>query len=273
MGVCEYLGKVCDRSAQLQHFLKFLRQGEQSVGDFIVVLGTDRSLPFGDAQGHHGHDRHLARECLGGGNADLRTDVHVRAAVRRAGDAGSDHVADAVDKGTSLARKGYGSQRICGLTRLRHCNHDVIREKHGIAVAEFRSVLHLRRNAAYVLEQLLADERRVPGGAAGDEYHAPRCKPAVDIVPYAREDDAAALGIDAAADAVDDGTGLLIDLLEHEGWISALLQVGDGNIQRGHFDVGFTVLKRHQLKRFAPFNHCNLTVLDINYVMGVFDYR
>ena len=65
----------------------------------------------------------------------------------------------------------------------------------------------------------------MPGSAAGHEDHTARGQPAVDVVPDTREYDTAAVRIDAAADAVHDGARLLVDLLEHEGGISALLKV------------------------------------------------
>ena len=103
--VSEYLGKVGYLTAEFQDLLELFRQREQALCHFIVILLADSPLPFRDSQCHHGHNRHLAGKGLGGRDADLRTDMHVSAAVRRTGYAGTDHVAYTIDEGACFARK------------------------------------------------------------------------------------------------------------------------------------------------------------------------
>lgn len=77
------------------------------------------------------------------------------------------------------------------------------------------------------LHEVFADQRGVPRRAARHENDAPGVHEPVAVVDHARKFHLAGVGVDASADAVDDGPGLLVNLLEHEMGIAALFQLRD----------------------------------------------
>ncbi len=94
------------------------------------------------------------------------------------------------------------------------------RADHRIAVAELAGQIDLAGDARRPLDQELADQPRVVRGAAGDEQDAPQ--PArIDLEPF--EVGVMRLEQEPAAQRVGDGARLLVDLLEHEVRVAALL--------------------------------------------------
>ena len=75
---------------------------------------------------------------------------------------GADGVADAIDEGSLFLCQLDGSQRVGRLTALRDGNHYILLCHHWVTVAELRGILHLARDTAQALEELLADETRMP---------------------------------------------------------------------------------------------------------------
>src|SRR6185369_12822575 len=78
-----------------------------------------------------------------------------------------------------------------------------------------------------LLEHEFSDERRVPGGAAGDEVNFLDAPHLSSRQRNAVERDRAVLQRDAAAEGVGNRPRLLVDLLQHEMAVAAFLR-GDG---------------------------------------------
>ena len=117
------------------------------------------------------HDA-LRRERLGGGDADLRAGVQIDAAVGLAGDRAADDVADRQRRMALALHLAEGGQRVGRLAALRDGEQQRVGVERRIAVAELAGVLDLDRNAGELLDQVLADQGRVPAGAAGGEDDA-----------------------------------------------------------------------------------------------------
>ncbi len=142
-----------------------------------------------------------------------------------------------------------------------------------IAVAELRGVLHLDGDAADRFDQVFADQRGVPRRAAGDEDDAAGGEEALAMVDHARELHLERLLVDAAADAVDDRPGLLVDLLQHEMGEPALFELRNRQFEFLDVDAALVVVERHDLQRLVPLDDGHLAVVDVDELLRVFDDR
>ena len=193
--------------------------------------------------------------------------------IRGPGDRRADDVADAEDERPGLAGQFDGGQRVGRLARLRHGHDDVVLADDGVAVAELRGVLHLDGNAADRLHEVFADQRGVPRRAARHENDAPGVHEPVAVVDHARKFHLAGVGVDASADAVDDGPGLLVNLLEHEMGIAALFQLRDRQLEFLDVDLRVVVVQRDDFQRGVAVDHGDFAVAHVDEILGVFDDR
>ena len=120
----------------------------------------------------------------------------------------------------ALAREAHRGQRVERLAGLRDADHEVAGADHRVAVAVLGRDVHLDRDARPLLDRVAADQARVVGGAAGDDDDA--LDAAQQLVVELGEVHAVRAD-GAVGDRLGDGVGLLVDLLEHEGLVAALL--------------------------------------------------
>ncbi len=173
--------------------------------------------------GQQREHRYLGREGLGRGHANFGAGVGVGAGIGGAGNAAAHHVAD-TENGSALALgQLHGGQRVGRFAALRNGNHDVALRNHGVAVAEFGGVLHFHRNAGQVFNQVLGHQAGVPGSAAGHDDDALGIHELLLVGPDAAHVQVAGLQLQAPAHGVEDGAGLLKNLLEHEVLVAAFL--------------------------------------------------
>ena len=95
---------------------------------------------------------------------------------------------------------------------------------HRVAVAELGAVIHLHRDAGQLLDHELAHQSRMPGGPAGDQDDLVDGGEMLIKLLHPLDEDRRALFGKPPADGVPDGPGLLVDLLEHEVLVAALLR-------------------------------------------------
>ncbi len=116
-----------------------------------------------------------------------------------------------------------GAEGVGGLTRLaQHEDERAVVERR-IAIAELAGVLDLDRQVGEPLDQVFADERRVPARPAGGEHDAtdPAELACREVQPA---EDGGGLGPTEPAPAgVDDRIGLLANLLDHVMGVPAQL--------------------------------------------------
>ena len=93
----------------------------------------------------------------------------------------------------------------------------------GRPVAELAAVVHLGGDSRHLLEQELADEPGVPARPAGQEHHPPHVLEPLGGLAQLLEMDAALFEADPSEQAVAHRARLLVDLLQHEVAIAALL--------------------------------------------------
>jgi hypothetical protein len=125
----------------------------------------------------------------------------------------------------ALLRRLHRPDRVDRLAGLRDAGDQHRGVGDRIAVAVLRGVVDLDRNPRQLLDQELADERRVPRGAAGEELDAGERAHVVGRELERVEADLAGLEVDPAAEGVAGGLGLLEDLLQHEVLVAALLDL------------------------------------------------
>ena len=88
--------------------------------------------------------------------------------------------------------------------------------KRRIAIAQLAGVLHFDRNPGQSLDHVLADQGRVPTGAAGGEHHASDRLQLVGAQIQSAENGRRRVLVQSTAHGIAHGLGLLVDLLEHE---------------------------------------------------------
>ena len=117
-------------------------------------------------------------------------------------------------------------ERVHGLAGLGDSHHERLLVDDRVAVAELVRELHLRRDAAPVLDGVAGHLARVGGGAAGhdDDLVDGAQRRLVDTQLVQRQRTAL---IEAAVERIAHCRGLVVDLLFHEGVVAALLRGGD----------------------------------------------
>ena len=156
--------------------------------------------------------RELGREGLGGRYPDLEPGAGVQHAVG---------LARAIELPTTLQMatrpravllgRAQRRQRVGGLAGLRDGHGQDAAVEHGAPIAKLGGDVHLDREAGELLHEILADQRRVPGGAARDEARA-GSSPARSrsFSPSSGIRIAPVSAIDAIADRVADRPRLLV---------------------------------------------------------------
>ena len=112
--------------------------------------------------------------------------------------------------------------RVGRLARLGDADDERVGVEHRLAVAELAGHVDLHRHARQLLDGVGRDEAGVVRGAAGDDEDAPQAAQELVAHPRLREVDGAVLA-QAPGERVAQGGRLLVDLLQHEGLVAALL--------------------------------------------------
>ena len=98
--------------------------------------------------------------------------MQIDAAVGLAGDRAADDVADRQRRMALALHLAQGGQRVGRFAALRDGEQQRVVSQRRIAVAELAGVFDFDRNAGEFLDQILADQGRVPARAAGGEDDA-----------------------------------------------------------------------------------------------------
>ncbi len=188
--------------------------------DFAPAFLGQRSAQLSQPQREQVHDRHLGDERLRRGDADLQTRAGVKNAVRIARRLRAHDVRDGQDAGAPLAREPHRGQRVERLAGLSDADHEVAGPDHRVAVAVLRGDVHLDGDPSPFLDRVPADQPRVVRGAAGDDDDPVGALKQV-VIELGEVDAVRTDG--AVGDRLGHGVSLLVDLLEHERLVAALL--------------------------------------------------
>ncbi len=236
-------------------------------GDLVAVL---RAASLREREPDELDRGDLRDERLGGSDTDLRTGMRVEHRVGLARDLCAVGVADGEHLRALLPRVTHRFERVGRLAGLADRDDERLLVEHRVAVAELRGQFDLDRDAGPVLDGLLADESRVEGRTRGDDEHLVDVAQFLPVQALLVERD---LPVDEVPEqGVPDGTGLFLDLLEHEVVEAALLGGGEipvdverPSVDGGAVEVGDRVAVAADLD--------DLVLAELDGVAGEFDER
>ena len=258
------LGDLADVVLTLERADDLLRQRPQFGQHRLALDLAERLADLRETQGQEEHQRELGRERLGRCHPDLDAGVGVQRRVDLARDLRAVRVRDRQRRSAAPARLTQARQRVRGLAGLRDANDERARLDQRPAVAPFARDDDVAGQAGPVLQEVAPDQAGVIGRPAG------------------HDDDAANVSESEAADALEvehavaliarqglaHGIRLLVDLLEHEALVAALL--GDFLVP-GHVDdraLARLAVRAEDADRIARRGH-DLAVLEVHHAPGL----
>ena len=219
--VGEPLRDLLDRMVAVEELVDLLGQVVDLVEDERELAGRHRPADLRQLQRDEVQQRHLRGEGLRGGDADLEPAARVEDRVDLARDLRAHHVRDRDGAGALLAGELHRLDRVARLAGLRDPDHERVLVDHRVAVDPLGGDVRLDRDPRPLLDHVAADDARVVGGAAGEDDDPAQLLELLLGVTEPLEHERAVAN--AVADRLGDGLGLLVDLLEHERLVAALL--------------------------------------------------
>ena len=188
----------------------------------LLLLRAEGPARFRDRGREHDERRDLGDERLRGGHGDLRAGLQEEDPIRFPGDRRTDGVGHGDHRRPALPRQPGRRDRVGRLARLGDGDHEGAPVDRRGAVAELGADRRPRRDPEPVLDRGRADEGRVIGRPARDQLDPvdlpERLVEALELL----EPDPVTAG-DPPGDRLAERIGLLVDLLEHEVLVAALL--------------------------------------------------
>ena len=206
----------------LEQLLDELGDGAQLVAEPLELVLALRAARPRQAQGQQQQGSDLGRVRLGRRHADLQAGAREQHVVGVARGLAAHDVAEREDRRAGLPGEPHGGERVGRLARLGDADHQRVGAEDGLAVAELAGHVDLHRHARQLLDGVAHDEAGVIRGAAGDDEDAPQAAQHLVADADLGEVDGAVLE-QAAGERVAKRRRLLVDLLEHEGLVAALL--------------------------------------------------
>ena len=230
-GILARLRRLLDRRAALgQDALDLLGGVGELAEQQTDLVHLQLALDLRQQHGKQRERDHLAQERLRGGHGDLLVGLRVDDAVGLPRHGASDHVGDAEHARALHAGVADGRQRVGRFAGLGHRHHERGGRDDGVAIAELACDLALAGDARPALDEVLRDKAGMVAGAARDDVNT------VDEVELFNGKvqliDGKSTAHQTARQRVADDARLLVDLLEHEVGVSALL---------GHVEVPVNV--------------------------------
>ena len=185
-------------------------------------LLRQRAPDLRELQRDEDEQRDLRGERLRRRDADLEPAARVEHRVDLARDLRAHLVRDRDGARAVLAREPHRGDRVARLARLRDPDHERVLREHRVAVDPLARDVRLDRDARPLLDDVAADDAGVVRGAAREDDDAAQVADLLVGEPEAFEHELRAVP-DAVADRLAHRFGLLVDLLEHEGLVAALL--------------------------------------------------
>ena len=187
-----------------------------------IRSGEQVPAQLGEAEPEQVHRGNLADEGLGRRHAHLDARTGEQDGVGIPCRLAAHHVADRQHLGPTLLRQPHRGEGVGGLTGLGDADDEVVGAVDRLAVAVLGGDVHLDRHPCPALDRVAADQTRVVGGPTGDDHDPLDVAQEVVIQIDVGEVDAVQAR-QPVGDRLGDGIGLLVDLLEHEGLVAALL--------------------------------------------------
>ena len=219
--VGEPLGDLLDRMVAVEEALDLVGQLVDRVEDELALLCRHRPPHLRQLQRDEVEQRDLRRERLRRRDADLEPAACVQHGIDLARDLRAHHVRDRDGVGALLARELHRLDRVAGLAGLGDADHERVVADHRIAVDPLGGDVRLDGEPRPLLEHVAADDARVVGRAAREDDDAAQV--AQLLVGHAEPLEHERAVTNAVADRLGHGLRLLVDLLQHERLVAALL--------------------------------------------------
>lgn len=270
--VLELEAHVLDALVELEDLLELIGELGETLHDVEASLVLAGAV-FGEGEGEHDHAHELGSVGLGGGDTNLGTGVDVDTAVGHERNAGTDDVDDTNSQGTALETVAESHEGVSSLTGLGDEDAGVVTEDGSLTVEEVGGELDGDGDLGQLLESTTNSHARVVRSTASNEDQTSAASDGADVLSETTEGDGLLLGVQATTHGVDDGLGLLENLLLHEVVEAALhdlLQLDldglDGADVAGAVGLGQTVNVELTLVDVG-----NVIVLEVEDLLGVLD--
>ena len=261
-------GQLGHRGLQLERLLHQPRQLQQALDVLAPVLRQQHAPPPPEPDGQQIEGDQRRGERLGRRHPDLGPRVGVERSGGLARERRPHHVGDADDGRALGAGRLDRAERVRGLARLRERDHEGLGPEDRVAVAVLRAQVHLGGDPGEALQHEAADDGRVIGRAAGHQDDSLNPGDDLGIELHVGQHHGAALRLHAPPHGVGGRARLLVDLLQHEVAVAALL--GEDRIPE---DARGRPLHRGAVELGdldpAPRHHRHVLVLQHHHVAGV----
>ena len=228
----------------LQKGVELVGELVQPVEDEVDLVRGDRLPDLGELQRDQTEQSHLRGERLRRGDADLEPAARVEHRLRLARDLRPHHVRDRERVRAALAGELDRVDGVTRLARLRDPDDERVLRQHGIAVDPLARDIGLDRQSRPLLHDVPADDARVVRRAAGDDDDTAEIADLLLVEPEAVEHEMPVT--DTVADRLAHRLRLLVDLLEHERLVTALLGRLVVPVDRNH--VGRAAVRAVELR-------------------------
>ena len=257
------------RPQALRDHVRDPRQALDELGSLRVIDGSS-TPPEPDTE--HQQVGELRHETFCGGDTDFGARVRIEAGVRHAWDRAAIDVGDRKDLRSAFFRRLGCHERVDGLSRLTHRDHQIPFADDGVSATELACELGDGRHLGELFQPIAACDGRVMAGAAGEEDHPLDALGVVVAQADFGREDVGVLAVEPPAQGVFERARLLEDFLQHEVLVSVLLghdrRPGDLPGATAH---GSTVERRQG--EASGFEHGDLPVFEEHHLVGVWKER
>ena len=269
--VLEELGAhLFDGLIELEDLAELVRHLGQTLDNLLTAL-LFRGAILAEREGKHDHGNELGGVGLGGSNTNLGTSVDVDTAVGEKGDGRANNVDDTDGQSAALKAVAEGTERISRLTRLRDEDAGVVTEDWGFSVQEVGGKLDGDGDLGEFLKHATHSHARVVAGTAGNEDETTAATDGRHVLSQTTKGDLLVDHVQTTTHGVDDGLGLLEDLLLHEVVKVALHDLLELKLDSlDGTDVGGAIVFVETVDvELALVDVSNVVVLEVEHLLGV----
>lgn len=273
------LGQLLDIAVKVKDSLDLTGQSVQAVDDLTSPLCEGDTI-FGKLQSNHEQGDVLRGVRLGRSNTDFGSSIDVDTAVSLAGESGTNSVDNTNAEGTTLNAVPQGQDGVSSFTTLADEEADIVPENGGLAIQEITREFNSDRDFSQLLKDGASCDTGVVAGAARNEDDATSSAHDGQVCTKTAKSNLPLVKVDATTHGVDNGLGLLVDLLLHEGVELALHDGGELDLERLD-GPGSSLLLRGRLTTFSSAqsvdvqlalgNVSNVIIFEVENTLGVFD--
>ena len=223
-----------------------IRHRPQRSDQLLPALQRDPAVHGGEAQREQVEAHQVRQEGFRRRHPDLGAGVQVDRAVGVSRGAAGEHVGHRHRQRPALLGLMQPDHRVRGLTGLRDDHRQCVRPERRPPVAKLCRINSTRRQTCPVLDRVLADERRVPGGSHPKQQDLAVAPQLLIGQGELSKRDRAVIG-QPPAHRVRDRLRRLVDLLEHEVRVAALLGLAHVPVDMDELGLDSRAVQRRHL--------------------------